>query len=103
MKKSGLQSVKNAEGEKTRKRRSSRSRPPKIDLAKDLWISPHMNLRGRHGDRAWDMSGSFPPGAGMRLLELADIALGNKKPPGRKKNASEATTHVTRKKEPYSL
>ena len=44
-----------------------------INYSKDLWISPTLNLRGRHGDRAWERSGNLPPGAGMRLLELADI------------------------------
>lgn len=101
MKKNGLRAVN--DGDMRKRRRSPKPKTPKIDLAKDLWISPHMNLRGRHGDRAWDMSGSFPPGAGMRLLELADIALGNKKPPARKKSEPEAMTHVTQKKEPYSL
>jgi hypothetical protein len=73
----------------------------KIDLAKDLWISPNLSMRCRHGDRAWDRSGNLPPGAGMRLLELADVALGLKKPAHHKK--ADSAPHQVIKEEPYSL
>jgi len=89
-------------GKTAKKARSSRPRESKIDLAKDLWISPRLNLRGMHGDRGWDRSGNLPPGAGARFLELADIALGIKKP-HQKKNGASSPAHDTRKKEPYSL
>lgn len=85
-----------------KKSHSPKAKTSKIDLAKDLWISPRMNLRGRDGDRAWDSSGNLLPGAGARFLELADIALGIKKPAPRKKKPAGASVHVIRKDEPYS-
>lgn len=84
-----------------RARRKRESTP--IDLSKDLWISPRFNLRGKDGDRAWNPSSNLPPGAGARLLELADIALGNRKPTPNAENSSEATAQTKAKKEPYSL
>jgi hypothetical protein len=45
----------------------------------DLWINPHSNLRGPDGDRSREQ-GNITPDAGARFLELADIALGLKKP-----------------------
>lgn len=84
---------------------NSRSRKTKnsgVNLSKDLWISPTLNLRGRHGDRAWDRSGNLPPGAGMRLLELADIALGLKKP-AHQRNHGNSQARQTTKNEPYSV
>lgn len=83
-------------------KRSRKKKIMKFNLSRDLWISPTLNLRGRHGDRAWDRSGNLPPGAGMRLLELADIALGLKKHTPQAKAAS-APAHQTTKSEPYSL
>lgn len=85
-----------------RKSRKHKPKTSKLDLAKDLWISPTLSLRGRHGDRAWDRSGNLPPGAGMRLLELADIALGLKKH-APKANRASAPPRQTTKSEPYSL
>ena len=73
-----------------------------VNLAKDLWISPTLNLRGRYGDRAWDRSGNLPPGTGMRLLELADVALGLKKP-AHLKSHGNSHAHQTAKNEPYSI
>jgi hypothetical protein len=85
----------------TKRSRSSKPKTVSIDLSKDLWISPRLNLRGRDGDRAWDSSGNLLPGAGARFLELADIALGIKKPAARKKKAASASVHKTNKDEPY--
>jgi hypothetical protein len=82
--------------------RSRKTRAFPVNLSKDLWISPTLNLRGKHGDRAWDRSGNLPPGAGMRLLELADIALGLKKPT-LQKNHGNSQAHQTSKSEPYSV
>jgi hypothetical protein len=81
---------------------SRKQKMVKFDLSKDLWISPTLSLRGKHGDRAWDRSGNLPPGTGMRLLELADIALGLKKHTSQAKAVS-AAAHQTTKSEPYSL
>ena len=84
-----------------RKSRLTNSKTPKRYSSKDLWISPRLSLRGEHGDRAWDRSGNLPPGAGARFLELADIALGQKK--SQKKNGASLAAHESAKKEPYSI
>jgi hypothetical protein len=73
------------------KRSSSKPRRTTADLSKDLWISPYQTLRGRDGDRAWDNSRNLSPRAGARLLEVADIALGNKKLAPRKNKAAPRT------------
>jgi len=73
----------------------------KVDLAKDLWISPRLNLRGPDGNRGLDNRGNISPTSGARFLELADIALGNKKPSYKKKTAV-AGVRQARKTEPYS-
>lgn len=54
--------------------------------ADDLWIAPKSNLKGENGDRAWNDRSATPTGS--RLLELADIALGLKKPEPFKKRRS---------------
>jgi hypothetical protein len=58
------------------------------DLSKGLWINPHLNLRGAQGNRALDNRGSINPDNGARCLELADIALGLKKPAAREKRTA---------------
>jgi hypothetical protein len=45
----------------------------------DLWIAPNHTLKGLRGDRPWDHMREGTPSHG-RYLELADIALGLKKP-----------------------
>jgi hypothetical protein len=80
--------------------KKSKSVPPE-DLSKDLWISPRFSLKGQNGDRAWDHRQTGSPGS-ARFLELADIALGTRKPEARKKKSSHAATHVTDKPEPYN-
>jgi hypothetical protein len=65
----------------------------------DLWVSPTHTLKGDRGERSWEnMTGD--PRRNSRLLELADLALGLKKPTPRKK--SRQKTHNTNKTEPYS-
>ena len=44
----------------------------------DLWVNPKSNIKGDRGNRAYD--DRLGTAAGARLLELADIALGLKKP-----------------------
>lgn len=62
---------------------------PSTPAAEDLWIAPKSNLKGDAGDRAWNDRLSTPTGS--RLLELADIALGLKKPePPKKRRAANA-------------
>jgi len=68
----------------------------------DLWVNPRSNIRGPVGNRAWDTGGNISPNSGARFLELADIALGLKKPAQYKKKAAAAGLHSLDKKEPYS-
>ncbi|HZI58258.1 MAG TPA: hypothetical protein VFF39_15865 [Verrucomicrobiae bacterium] len=65
----------------------------------ELWISPRFSLKGTNGERAWE---SRPGGAphSSRFLEMADIALGTKKPAPKK--AKSTTVHDTTKTDPYS-
>ena len=85
----------------TMKSRLPKPKSSKGYRSKDLWISPRLSMRGEHGDRAWDRSGNLPPGAGARFLELADIALGQKK--AQKKNSASLPAHKSARKEPYSI
>lgn len=66
-----------------------------------LWIRPRSTLKGPQPARAWPgerRSGLRPLN---RVLELADIALGGKKP--QKRKAAAASVHdVSAKKKPYS-
>jgi hypothetical protein len=58
------------------------------DLAKDLWINPHSNMRGPDGNRGRSNKGNITPSNGSRFLELADIALGKKEVHPRKKRGA---------------
>ncbi|HEX4606312.1 MAG TPA: hypothetical protein VH724_20085 [Candidatus Angelobacter sp.] len=82
-----------------------KSMPKKSDKqpeeSKDLWIAPRYSLKGPAGERAWENRPGGAPNS-SRFLELADIALGVKKPMGRKKRASPVSAHQTGKTEPYS-
>jgi hypothetical protein len=71
------------------------------DQSKDLWIAPRFSLKGPAGERAWDgRPGGIPNSS--RFLELADIALGLKKPAPHAKKASTISAHETKKTEPYA-
>jgi hypothetical protein len=65
----------------------------------DLWISARFSLKGADGDRAWDSRRDGPPNS-SRYLEMADIALGLKKPSPKKTKSK--SVHETTKNEPYS-
>ena len=52
--------------------------------SKELWVAQRTNLKGESGERAWDHRHVGAP-SGSRFLELADIALGLKKPYPKKK------------------
>ena len=67
---------------------------------KDLWIAPRYSLKGPAGERAWENRAGGPPSS-SRFLELADIALGIKKP-SHKKKLGQSSVHDTQKTEPYS-
>lgn len=79
--------------------RKSKPRIVQPDDAKDLWINPRSNIRGPDGNRAWENEGNISPNSGARFLELADIALGLKKPALKKKKASAAGTTSNDSKE----
>lgn len=67
----------------------------KLQPFKDLWINPRSNIRGPEGNRAGDNAGNISPSSGARFLELADVALGLKKPASSKKRAAAAGHHTT--------
>src|SRR5215471_8085126 len=72
--------------------------------SRDLWINPKSNLRGVNGNRAWENEGNITPSTGSRFLELADIALGLRKPLPKKRKAAAAgvgTHDIDKKGEPY--
>jgi len=81
---------------------AKKSKPAKkTDGSDELWIAPRHSLKGPAGDRAWEnRRGGIP--SNTRFLELADIALGLKKPVPHKKKAVTVSAHDTRKTEPYS-
>jgi len=67
----------------------------------ELWIRPNLSLKVERGERAWGYrSGGIPNSS--RFLELADLALGTKKPETKKKKAVANGTHQSKKSEPYS-
>jgi hypothetical protein len=80
----------------------ARKRSEKPDKSpKDLWIAPRYSLKGPAGERAWENRPGGAPNS-SRFLELADIALGIKKPESQKKKRSPSGAHETSKTEPYS-
>ncbi|HEY2392569.1 MAG TPA: hypothetical protein VGK22_15445 [Candidatus Angelobacter sp.] len=72
-----------------------------VSKDKDLWIAPRYSLKGPAGERAWENRPGGAPNS-SRFLELADIALGVKKPSSRKKRTPATSAHQTGKTEPYS-
>lgn len=69
--------------------------------ANDLWIAPRYSLKGPAGERAWENRPGGIPNS-TRFLELADIALGLRKPGPHKKKTLTTSAHDTEKTEPYS-
>ena len=72
-----------------------------VSKDKDLWIAPRYSLKGPAGERAWENRPGGAPNS-SRFLELADIAMGVKKPTSRKKRMPATSAHQTAKTEPYS-
>jgi len=79
--------------------RKKTEREPSV--SKDLWIAPRYSLKGAAGERAWENRPGGPPNS-SRFLELADIALGIRKPVAKKKKTPASKAHQTAKTEPYS-
>jgi hypothetical protein len=74
----------------------------KTDSPDGLWIAPRYSLKGPAGERAWENRPGGVPSS-SKYLELADVALGLKKPePALKKRRAAAGAHDTSKTEPYS-
>jgi hypothetical protein len=69
--------------------------------SKELWIAPRYSLKGAAGERAWENRPGGVPNS-SRFLELADIALGLKKPLPHKKKGATASAHDRTKTEPYA-
>ncbi len=65
----------------------------------DVWVNPKSNLKGPRGNRAFDER--FGDHSSARYLELADVALGLKKPVAKKKRISIGAHGTTEKTEPY--
>jgi hypothetical protein len=89
---------------KPKKAKNRSKAPAKKDGAADgLWIAPRYSLKGPAGERAWENRPGGAPSSG-KYLELADIALGLKKPEPsfKKRKLPLAGEHVTNKTEPYS-
>ena len=71
------------------------------DLGDGLWIAPRYSMKGPAGERAYaDRPGGIP--SINKFLELADIALGLKKPEPKKRKNGPPVQHETSKNEPYS-
>src|SRR5215471_5251302 len=66
--------------------------------SKDLWIAPRYSLKGPAGERAWEDRPFGGPPNSARFLELADIALGLKKPSDERKTNGRARAHAATSK-----
>jgi hypothetical protein len=66
-----------------------------------LWIAPRYSLKGPQGERAWENRPGGAPSS-SKYLELADVALGLKKPESTFKKRKGSNPHDTSKTEPYS-
>jgi len=74
----------------------------KTDSPEGLWIAPRYSLKGPQVERAWENRPGGVPSS-SKYLELADVALGLKKPEHTfKKRRLPAGAHDTSKTEPYS-
>ena len=84
-------------------RRNGHARNPLKNPEEGLWIAPRYSLKGPAGERAWENRPGGAPSSG-KYLELADIAMGIKKPDPafKKRKATAAGAHVVSKTEPYS-
>ena len=84
-----------------KKKKAAKKGDSADDSGNGLWVSPRSLLKGATGDRAWENRPGGVPNS-SRFLELADLALGLKKPEPRKKRAAAGSTHISTKTDPYS-
>ena len=61
------------------------ARRSKREKEQEVWINPKFSLKGANGDRDFDHRHRLGDAEVSRILELADIALGLKKPPQKAK------------------
>jgi hypothetical protein len=74
----------------------------KAETSDAVWIAPRYSLKGPNGERAWENRPGGPPHS-SKFLELADVALGLKKPVVKKRKGAADGIHVTTNKtEPYT-
>jgi hypothetical protein len=85
----------------SKKIRKARKNGKDADVPDGLWIAPRYSLKGPAGERAWENRPGGVPSS-SKYLELADIALGVKKPESGFKKRKLAGSHDTSKTEPYS-
>jgi hypothetical protein len=83
------------------KPKKARGKDKKTDAPEGLWVAPRYSLKGPQGERAWENRPGGAPSS-SKYLELADIALGLKKPEPALKNRRATDAHDTSKTEPYS-
>jgi hypothetical protein len=83
------------------KRKKDGKSKDKKTAPEGLWIAPRYSLKGPAGERAWENRPGGVPSS-SKYLELADIALGLKKPEHTFKKRRAAGAHDTSKTEPYS-
>ena len=86
---------------KPKKIKETKRKVEKDGLVEGLWIAPRYSLKGPTGERAWENHPGGTPST-RRYLELADIALGLKKPEPASRTRGPANPHVTDKTEPYT-
>jgi hypothetical protein len=82
-------------------KKAGKGKDKKTDSQDGLWIAPRYSLKGPAGERAWENRPGGVPSS-SKYLELADIALGLKKPESAFKKRRAAGAHDTSKTEPYS-
>ncbi len=78
---------------------NKRKTKKEADTEDELWVAPRSSFRGADGGRGWGDHITRPPNS-SRFLEMADIALGLKKPTPKKTKSK--SVHQTTKSEPYS-
>jgi hypothetical protein len=77
------------------------ARRSKREKDEEVWINPKFSLKGADGDRGFEHRHRLGDAKVSRILELADIALGLKKPPQKTKRHF-ATGVKEPKIDPYS-